>query len=336
MSVSVSDGVRPAVGDLSLGDEGERSGLSIADDVRSGVTDSLYLDDDSVTTFEATVERVVGDRVVLDRTQFYPTGGGQPHDTGSLRVVGDDDDGSVADANTDDGVVDANTDDGVVDANTDDDGEHAGEDRAADRRWRVVDVEKKDTIYHTLEQRTDDADTASPPEPGTNVIGEIDADRRTAHSRYHTAQHLLSALLLAEFDAQTTGNQLYHDHAHLDAAYDRFTAEDLDRIETRLNELVDDERAVTSYTMERAEAEATLDTDRTRIDLLPESIEELRIVEIAPGDGNGVRPYDRTACAGTHVANTGEIGEIVVTGRETKGSDEERVQFALAEHVDGT
>ena len=305
MSVSVSDGMRPAVD--SLDDERERSGLSIADDVRSGVTDSLYLDDDSVATFEATVERVVGDRVVLDRTHFYPTGGGQPHDTGSLRVVAGDDGGG---------------------AGADDD--------TTDHRWRVVDVEKNDTIYHTLESTGAGGDTASPPDAGTNVIGEIDAERRTAHSRYHTAQHLLSALLLAEFDAQTTGNQLYHDHAHLDAAYGRFTAADLDRIETRLNELVDDERAVTSYTMERAEAEATLDTDRTRIDLLPESIEELRIVEIAPGDGNGVRPYDRTACAGTHVANTGEIGEIVVTGRETKGSDEERVQFALAEHVDGT
>ena len=291
------------------------------------MTDSLYLSDDTVTSFEATVERVVGDRVVLDRTHFYPTGGGQPHDTGSLRVAGEDDDdrasGSDGRVSGSDGRVSGS--DGRV---------SGGDDRTTEHRWRVVDVEKKDTIYHTLESTSGDAGTVSPPEPGTNVIGEIDAERRTAHSKYHTAQHLLSALLLESFDAQTTGNQLYHDHAHLDAAYDRFTAEDLDRIETRLNELVADGRAVTSYTMDRAEAEATLDTDRTRIDLLPKSIEELRIVEIGPADGSGDRPYDRTACAGTHVDNTAEIGEIVVTGRETKGSDEERVQFALAEHVD--
>ncbi len=297
------------------------------------MTDRLYLADDSVTTFEATVERALEDRLVLDRTHFYPTGGGQPHDTGTIRL---------ADTAETDTVS----------------------------RWRVVDVEMKDTVYHTVEPvegastETASAETASAetaeagtrtPAPGTAVVCEVDADRREAHSRYHTAQHLLSALLLAEFDARTTGNQLYHDHAHLDAAYDRFDEDDLDRIETRLNELVDDARPVTSYTMDRAEAEATLDTDRTRIDLLPASIEELRIVEIgaASADGAGQEvdgagqevdstetetaadPYDRTACAGTHVGSTAEIGEVVVTGRETKGSDEERVRFALAEHLDG-
>ncbi|MFC7324026.1 alanyl-tRNA editing protein [Halorubrum rutilum] len=265
------------------------------------MTEALYLADDAVTTFEATVERTLDDRVVLDRTAFYPTGGGQPHDTGTLRVA---------------------------------DGE-------GDARWRVVDVEKKDTIYHTLAPTTgDEGGDPSPPDPGTAVIGEIDAARRAAHSRYHTAQHLLSALLLDEFDAATTGNQLYDDRAHLDAAYDRFDDADLDRIEARLNELVADERPVTSYLLDRAEAEATLDPERTRIRLLPDSIEELRIVEIgaAGADEAGPEadadPYDRTACAGTHVDDTAEIGEVVVTGRETKGSDEERVRFALAEHLD--
>ncbi|WP_144920322.1 alanyl-tRNA editing protein [Halorubrum salsamenti] len=295
------------------------------------MTEELYLADDTVTTFEATVDRALDDRVVLDRTHFYPAGGGQPHDTGALRVA----DGEGADGGD------------VGDGN-----DVAADGDADDRRWRVVDVQKKDAVYHTLEPVDPSADTVSSPEPGTTVVGEIDAARRRAHSRYHTAQHLLSALLLAEFDAKTTGNQLYDDHAHLDAAYDRFTDGDLARIETRLNELVGDERPVRSYAMDRGEAEATLDTDRTRIDLLPDSIAELRIVEIgavgraevgdggdADGDGDGgdsgAEPYDRTACAGTHVGNTADIGEIIVTGRETKGSDEERVRFALAEHVAG-
>lgn len=262
------------------------------------VTERLYLADDAVTTFEATVERVLSDpaRIVLDRTHFYPTGGGQPHDTGTIRA-------------------------------TDGDG---------DAPWRVVDTEMADTVHHEVEP-TGDAGSSDEapalPEPGTDVTCEIDADRRVAHSRYHTAQHLLSALLLDEFDAQTTGNQLYADRARLDAAYERFTDDDLDRIEARLNELVADARPVSSYTMDRETAEATLDTDRTRIDLLPDSIEELRIVEIAGAD-EGDEPYDRTACAGTHVANTSDIGEVVVTGRETKGPEEERVRFALAEHVD--
>ncbi|QWC20431.1 alanyl-tRNA editing protein [Halorubrum sp. 2020YC2] len=277
------------------------------------MTERLYLADDAVTAFEATVERVLSDpdRIVLDRTHFYPTGGGQPHDTGTIRAV---------------------------------DGDDAGDGGDDDARFRVVDVEMADTVYHEVEpvdgvdgtaDSTDGPDDAPAlPEPGTDVVCQVDADRRAAHSRYHTAQHLLSALLLDEFDARTTGNQLYRDRARLDAAYDRFTDDDLDRIESRLNELVADARPVSSYTMDRETAEATLDTDRTRIDLLPDSIEELRIVEIA-GAAEGDEPYDRTACAGTHVANTEDVGEVVVTGRETKGPDEERVRFALADHVDG-
>ncbi|MGM0446994.1 MAG: alanyl-tRNA editing protein [Methanobacteriota archaeon] len=267
------------------------------------MTERLYLADDTVTTFEATVERVLSgpDRLVLDQTHFYPTGGGQPHDTGTIRV--DDGDGTA--------------------------------------RWRVVDVKMADTVYHEVEpigggeaDSDDGSDAASAlPEPGTEVACEVDADRRAAHSRYHTAQHLLSALLLDEFDARTTGNQLYHDRARLDAEYDRFSDDDLDRIESRLNALVVDGRPVSSYAMDRETAEATLDTDRTRIDLLPDSIEELRIVEIAGADAED-EPYDRTACAGTHVATTADVGDVVVTGRETKGPEEERVRFALADHVD--
>ncbi len=259
------------------------------------MTEQLHLDDDGLLRFEATVERVLDDRVVLDRTAFYPTGGGQPHDTGTLRIAED----------------------------------GAGEGAPGKREWRVVDVAKSDTVHHTLEG--DDPVPAA----GTRVVGEVDADRRHAHSRYHTAQHLLSAVLLEEFDAPTTGNQLYDDHAHLDAAHDRFDDDDLSRIERRLNDLVADGRPVTSYTMDRTEAEATLDTDRTRIDLLPDSVTELRIVEVG-GDPNDpdAEPYDRTACAGTHVDDTAEIGEIVVTGRETKGADEERVRFVLADRHD--
>nr|WP_240148895.1 hypothetical protein [Halorubellus sp. JP-L1] len=89
--------------------------------------------------------------------------------------------------------------------------------------------------------------------------------------------------------------------------------------------------------MDRDVADAELDTDRTRIDLLPESITELRIVEIG-GDGPrghcepadaADEPIDRTACAGTHVTGTGEIGDVTVTGRETAGSGEERIRFVL-------
>jgi len=243
------------------------------------MTETPYLQDSRAREFEATVERRLDDRVVLDRTLFYPEGGGQPADHGRLRVAGEN-------------------------------GGHA---------TAVVDVQKRDTIYHHL-----DADAESFAE-GTTVEGELDWDRRYAHMRYHTAQHLLSAVLLEEFAARTTGNQLYADRARIDVAHDRFTEGDLADVETRMNELVDRDLPVRWYETERERAERTLDTDRTRIDLLPDSIRELRIVEI----GDAEDPFDRTACAGTHVASTGELGTVRMTGRETKGSDEERVRFEL-------
>ncbi|WP_416839059.1 alanyl-tRNA editing protein [Haloferax sp. DFSO52] len=238
------------------------------------MTDARYLDDSTRLTFEATVQTVRGtNRVVFDQTYFYPTGGGQPHDTGTLS--------------------------------------------AGDETWTVTDVQKRDRIEHVV-----DGDA---PEPGTTVTGQIDADRRHAHMRYHTAQHLLSAVLLTEFDAETTGNQLYADHAHLDCAYERFDDDDLQHIETRLNELVASEMPVRWYTLDRDDAEATLDPERTRLHLLPDSIREVRIVEIGDEDD----PFDRTACAGTHVESTSEIGTVVLTGRTTQGASHERIDFVL-------
>jgi misacylated tRNA(Ala) deacylase len=256
------------------------------------VTEQAYLTDATVREFTAQVTRRLDDRLVLDRTHFYPEGGGQPADHGSLRVA---------------------------------DG---------DREYRVVDVEKRDTVYHHLEPTDGDG----LPAEGAAVECALDWDRRHAHMRYHTAQHLLSALLLDEFDASTTGNQLYADRARIDCEYDRFTDEDRERVAARMNELIDDALPVRWYEMDRAAAERELDTDRTRIDLLPDSITELRIVEIG-GDGPAgatdrdraaADPYDRTACAGTHVTSTGTLGTTTVTGRETKGSDEERLSFRLA------
>ncbi|MEF8840523.1 MAG: alanyl-tRNA editing protein [Haloarculaceae archaeon] len=239
-------------------------------------TEALYLEDSSVQRFDAEVVRTLEDppRVVLDRTGFYPEGGGQPADGGVLRAGG--------------------------------------------REWTVTDVRKRDTIYHELD--------GEPPETGRLVTGELDWERRYAHMRYHTAQHLLSALLLEEYDAPTRGNQLYADRARIDVEHDRFTEADLADVETRMNELVADGREVTWFTMDRERAERELDPERTRIELLPDSIRELRIVEIA-GDGD---PYDRTACAGTHVSNVREIGEVRMIGRETGGSDRERLRFELA------
>lgn len=235
------------------------------------MTEPLYLEAMSQRTFRATVDRAGEDYVVLDRTLFYPTGGGQPADTGTLRA-----------------------DDGA-------------------QRWAVTDVEQRETIRHVVD--------GPPPPAGTRIEGEIDWDRRYAHMRYHTAQHLLSSLLVEAFDAPTTGNQLYADRARIDCAADRFEPSALDRIDAEMNDRIDAGRPVRTYTLDRAEAEASLDPERTRLDLLPSSVTAVRIVEI--------EGYDRTACAGTHVASTAECGRFALTGRESKGAGEERLRFRL-------
>ncbi len=255
------------------------------------MTDQRYLEDSTVREFDARVERVIDDgatsRVVLNATHFYPEGGGQPADRGTL---------------------------------------------AGTEAWPVVDVQRTDEVYHTVE--------GDGPTAGERVTGTLDWDRRHAHMRHHTAQHLLSALLLEEYDAPTTGNQLYADRARLDCAYDRFSREELNDIEARMNDLVEEAREVQWYTLDRERAEATLDPQRTRLELLPDSITEVRLVEIGEprrdangsGDhGDSRTVYDRVACAGTHVSNTEEIGRVEVTGRETRGADEERIRFVLGD-----
>lgn len=233
------------------------------------MTETLYLTDPYETTIEATVERVTDNRVALDQTIFYPTGGGQLHDTGSMT--------------------------------------------SNDEEWEVVDVQKKDVIYHELDR--------SPPTESTTVTCHLDWSRRYTQMRAHTAQHLLSAHLLEEYDAPTRGNQLGLMESRLDCAYSRFEEPQLQHIEERLNELIAADLPVRWYTMDRETAEAELDQERTRLELLPDSITNVRIVEIAD--------FDRTACAGTHVEATGEIGEITVTGRETAGDGRERIRFEL-------
>lgn len=240
------------------------------------MTARLYFDDAYTDTFEATITERSGASVYLDQTAFYPTGGGQPHDTGLLR----------------------------------------GPD---DTSLEVIEVSGRDRIAHEL------AEVPKGFEEGDTVVGILDWERRYALMQYHTAQHLLSAVLLDEFEAPTTGNQLYPDRARIDCGYDRFDQDEIVRIEEQVNELCAADHPVTTRLYGREEAEATLDPDRTRLDLLPDSVTEVRIVTI----GAEADPIDRTACAGTHVKSTGEIPPFEITGRETKGSDEERLKFHL-------
>lgn len=165
--------------------------------------------------------------------------------------------------------------------------------------------------------------TGNLPEPGETVQGEIDADRRNAHRRMHTAQHVLSRVVLDEYDATTAGNQIHADRSRIDFEPAAFDESDLERIQRLSNDAIARDLPVRKEDRDRAGVEAAVDEGRALLDLIPDSVDPLRVVEI--------EGFDLCPCGGTHVDRLGEIGRIEITNRESKGADVERVEFVLAD-----
>ena len=235
------------------------------------MTEELFLKDAYLERFEARVVGLDGREVVLDRTAFYPGGGGQPADKGKLGI----------------GPVRAS----VVDARREGGG-----------------------IVHVL-------DTAIPDTVG-ELNGELDWERRYAHMRYHTALHALSGVIWKAFDAKVTGGQLRPDRARMDFSFPgEWTADVVGEIERLTNEALEEERPVRVYELPREEALKNPDLIRTQVNLVPERVRTVRIVEI-----EGI---DTQADGGTHVANTREVGSLEITGHKSKGRQNKRVEFVL-------
>jgi len=235
-------------------------------------TELLYMpstEGNYVREFDARVLRRKDDWVVLDRSAFYPEGGGQPTDLGALEWPG----GSV----------------------------------------RVRMVEKKGIIKHILEG----AAAAVPDQ----VHGRIDWERRHAHMRMHTAQHLISAVILEQLGAHTVGSQLYEDRSRIDFDRAKLTDADIETARARFDALVDRAVPVRVLEMDRAEVEARTKKGRAQLDLLPKAVTRLRVIEI--------EGYDLCPCAGTHVRNLSELGHMVPLGRESKGALKERLHYTL-------
>jgi alanyl-tRNA synthetase len=218
-------------------------------------TDRLYYHDSTLLSFEAAVvERAEeGRRIYLDRTAFYPTSGGQPHDTGVL--------GGIA----------------VVDV-----------------------IDEDDRIAHLL----------AAPLAADRITGQIDASRRRDHMEQHTGQHLLSAVFEDLFAHRTVSVHFGPDSATIDLAAGTLSATQAGKAETRANDLVREDRPVT-IAFEEATAARGLRkaSDRQGV---------IRIVTIAG--------LDRSACGGTHVSATGEIGSIQIR-RIERAKQLVRVEF---------
>src|SRR5438093_11922608 len=139
--------------------------------------------------------------------------------------------------------------------------------------------------------------------------------------RHHTALHSMSGVIFALYGATVTGGQMYPDRARMDFLLPDLSSERLTAIEDRTNELLREGHPVTIRFLPRAEAFQIADLIRTKVNLIPEGIEQIRVVNI-----EGI---DQQADGGTHVNNTREVGRVKIVGSENKGKGNKRIEIAL-------
>ncbi|NMC29003.1 MAG: alanyl-tRNA editing protein [Pelolinea sp.] len=210
--------------------------------------------------------------VQLDKTCFYPGGGGQPWDTGKLLCN---------DAEL--GFTRARM------AN----GEH----------WHCL----------TAEQPL--------PETGSSVHGMIDWENRYRLMRTHTAMHILCGVIFRDYGALVTGGDMQPLEARMDFEFESMTKELVAVIEEAVNREVQLGHPIQVKILPRAEAFQIPDLIRTKINLLPEHISEIRTVQIVG--------LDLQADGGTHVANTHEVGKIRIVDYKSKGKINKRVYVKI-------
>lgn len=233
----------------------------------------IYSTDAYATAMAATVVKADTDdnRVLLDRTVFYPGGGGQPHDLGHL-VIGDD-------------------------------------------RLRVVRVTSDaDGVWHWIE--------GAVPAVGTALTGELDWERRYALMRTHTALHALCGVIWNRFHSPVTGGNMEPGEGRLDFDIPDWSADVLPVIEAELNQELALRRRVDVSFLPRTAADEDPSLIRTKVNLLPATIDEVRVIDIVG--------LDRQADGGTHVAETGEVGSVTIPKAENKGRGFRRIRVRLS------
>jgi misacylated tRNA(Ala) deacylase len=241
------------------------------------VSENVYGTDAYVREIDATVVEVDPDAraVLLERTVFYPGGGGQPADQGKL--VGE-----------------------------------SGE------TWRVSGARKRDDdVWHTIAEATE------LPAVGTSVVARLDWDRRHRLMRTHTALHVLCGVVWRDHQASVTGGNMEPLSGRMDFEFKTMSGELVADIERRVNEEIAADREIRVAILPREEAFAIPDLIRTKINLLPEGITKVRTIEIVG--------LDLQADGGTHVAHTGEIGAVKVTGYESKGRINKRIRIEVTD-----
>ncbi len=234
------------------------------------MTEEIAAGDAYATETTATVTDVTDEGVVLDRTVFYPRGGGQPGDTGVLEWAG----GSMAVADT---------------------------------------FKRSGVLIHVPDGPL--------PQVRTGVVARIDWGRRHLLMRTHTALHVLTAVIWRDFGAKVTGGNMEPGRARMDFELESISVEFGREIEALLNAALDQEHEVEVLFVPRGEALADPDLIRTKVNLIPDSVDPIRVIRI--GD------LDKQADGGTHVANTREVGPVRVVKTESKGKGNKRMRIEL-------
>ena len=238
-------------------------------------TTKLYLENIEAaynTKFTAKVISIDGNKIGLDRTLFYPMGGGQNWDTG--RII------------------------------------------TSNEELQVSEVRGRNLVEHHV-------NTDHNLSVGDEIIGEIDWERRYSHMRMHTAQHLMSGLAYELFDGtRTVGNQINVSHSRIDFNPISFDESMIKELSDSANQYIRESTKVYESIMTREEINSIMPEDRTNMDLLPKSVKDLRVITI----GN---EFDLCPCAGTHVANLSEIGDITIVSKKSKGKGTQRIKYEL-------
>ncbi|MBJ7293402.1 MAG: alanyl-tRNA editing protein [Ilumatobacteraceae bacterium] len=231
-------------------------------------TDLLFLRDAYLQEATATVLDIRENAVVLDRTIFYATGGGQPHDTGSLG-------GQV-----------------------------------------VVDVRKEGgAVLHVL------AEGAVLPVIGAQVDLAVDWQRRHNLMRTHTAMHVLCGVIWNEWRVPVTGGNMEPLSARMDFEFDPLPEGFAVRVEQLVNEAIAADFPIAVSFLPRDTAVTDEDLIRTKVNMIPDFVTEIRVVDIVG--------LDKQADGGTHVQSTREIGTFRVVKMENKGKGFKRVRVEI-------
>jgi len=238
------------------------------------MTELLYQTDSYLKEFEGTVLAVNKEEnaIVVDRTAFYPEGGGQPNDKGIIL--------------------------------------------AKDSSFPVIRVKTQGgKIWHWID--------GTLPLVGEKITGQIDWERRYKLMRIHTALHVLCGVVWRDYGALVTGGNMEPLKGRMDFEFETLQKELVKQIEEKLNFEIQESREVRIKILARDEAFKIPDLIRTKINLLPEHIKQVRTVEIVG--------LDLQADGGTHVANTKEVGYVHVVDYKSKGQINKRIYIELEE-----